>query len=209
MVDTTFTIHKAGGTTVIADAATSAPRDSNRINRRETVSYTFRNLVTRLSVESGESMTIPSGETRTVDVADVSGTLTVDGRLECDGLVVQGGTLTGSGTVDVNERYALELVDLRRYREFAGEFSVLDTLNATKKFSETIDETVLSTLVVGIEPSDELQARGIPGVWGLVEQIRDERSAPLNRNGLSIRVRVLAPFSEYTTISDVTTTLKL
>jgi hypothetical protein len=209
-MDTSFTIYKSDGRQVIAGGATSAPESLNSIARGGTVSYSFRNLETKLIVDSGETETIPGGDTETIDFATVAdgGTLVVDGRLECDELDVDG-TLDLNGELDVNERYALELEDLLVYREYAGQYNLRETLDSTQRYSEQIDESVLTTLVMGIEPSADLQDRGIPGVWGLVDTIRDERASTLTRSVVGIDLTVLAPFSEYDSVSAVKNDLKL
>lgn len=209
-METSFTIHKSDGYQVVADGATSVPESLNNITRGGTVSYSFRNLGTALTIPSGETETIPSGETETIDFVTISdgGTLTVDGRLEADELEVNG-TLDLNGDLDVNERYALELEDLLLYREYAGQYNLRQTLDATQRYSEQIDESVLTTLVIGIEPSDDLKERGIPGVWGLVDDIRDERDPTLTRSAVGIDLTVLAPFSEYSSVSAVQNDLKL
>jgi len=119
------------------------------------------------------------------------------------------GTLDLNGDLEVNEKYALELEDLLLYREYAGQYDLRETLDSTQRFSEQIDESVLTTLVIGIEPSDDLQDRGIPGVWGLVDDVRDERSSTLTRSAVGIDITILAPFSEFGTVSAVKSSLKL
>jgi hypothetical protein len=204
-----FTIYKSDGTDILADVAVGEPAQLNRISRGDSVTFQFRNLATRLSVPSGASETIASSETRRIDFVDVSGALVVDGRLECDELSVDGGTVDVNGTLSVNERVALELADLRKYREYSGEYTLHDTLDATKKFTEQIDETVLNSLVIGIEPTGELKNNGIPGVWGVLDEIVDARSAPLVDSSVTVEMTVLAPFDEYSSVTDVTSALKI
>jgi hypothetical protein len=207
-MNTTFTIHKAGNSVIDADFATSEPARLNNITRGETAEFTFRNMITRLTVESGETFTVPAGTTEQVDFVEVFGTLDVDGTLEADSLLNQG-TVDNDGTLKINERFAFELEDLKAYRRFAGKANLTPTLSATQKFSENIDETELETLVIGIEPNDDLQDEEIPGVWGVVNSITDERNQALNTDAATISVDVLALYSEYNSVSDVTNNLKL
>jgi len=207
-METGFTIHKSGSTVIDADFATNEPARLNNITRGERAEFTFRNMITRLTVESGETYTVPNGTTEQIDFIEVYGTLDIDGTLEVDYLLNQG-TIDNDGTLKVNERFAFELEDLKAYRRFAGKANLTPTLNATQKFSENIDETELGTLVIGIEPNDELQDEEIPGVWGVVTDITDERNQALSTDAATISVDVLALYSEYNTITDVTNDLKL
>jgi len=207
-MDTSFTIHKTGNTVIDADFATNEPARLNNITRGERAEFTFRDMITRLTVESGETYTVQSGTTERIDFVEVFGTLDIDGTLEVDFLLDQG-TIDDDGTLRVNERFAFELEDLKAYRRFAGKANLTPTLSATQKFSENIDETELNTLVIGIEPNQDLQDEEIPGIWGVVNNITDERNQALSTDAATISVDVLALYSEYNTITDVTSDLKL
>jgi hypothetical protein len=207
-MNTGFTIHKTGNTVIDADFATNEPARLNNIIRGERAEFTFRNMITRLTVESGETYTVEAGTTEQIDFVEVFGTLDIDGTLEVDFLSNQG-TIDNDGTLRVNERFAFELEDLKAYRRFAGKANLTPTLNATQKFSENIDESELGTLVIGIEPNDDLQSEEIPGVWGVVTDITDERNQALSTDAATISVDVLALYSEFNSISDVTSNLKI
>lgn len=209
-MDTTITIHTSTNRSVLeADGVSSSPAESNRVRRGATASYRFRNPTTRLTVEGGETATISGGETERIDFVEVrsGGTLIIDGTLTCERLVVDG-TVTVNGTLDVSGPPPTDLEFLRGYREFAGQAQLISTLNSTQKFSESIGDA-LDTLVIGIEPSDDLQFSDIPGVWGVVEGISDGRNQPLTNNTVEIEVSILAPYSKYNSITDVTNSLKI
>jgi len=209
-MDTTLAIHTSTNRSVLeADGISSPPAESNRIRRGATASYRFRNPTTRLTVEDGETVTIAGGETERIDFVEVfsTGTLIIDGTLICEQLT-NDGTVTVNGTLDVSGPPPTDLEFLAEYREFAGQAEVTSTLDSTQKFSESIG-SALDTLVIGIEPSDELQFSDIPGVWGVVESISDGRNQPLTNNAVEIEVSILAPYSEYNSITDVTNNLKI
>jgi len=208
-MDKTVTLHKGDGQRMVADAILGQPAQSNSIQRGQTVTIQLLNLNREdLTVESGDTYTVSAGDTEQYREVVVDGTLTVDGRLEADELAISG-TVNGSGTVAVDEKYAAEIDDLRHHREFAGQFTVRETIDGTQKISETIDNSKLETLVVGIEPSQELQDQFIPGCWGVIETVSDERNAPLTNSRVRVDLRVLAPFSDYADVDAVTTDLRL
>jgi len=206
-MDTRVTLHLAGGETAVADAVLAPVSDWNNITRGDQISLTVVNLNPLLVVAAGESETIAAGTTAQYSDVEVNGTLTVNGTLEVDDLTVNG-TLNVNGTLDVDERYAVEFDELQEYREFAGQYSIRETLDATQRFSETIGDG-LETLVVGVEPSAEFRDAGIPGCWGVVDAISDARNAPLTNSRITIDLRVLTTYSDYNDISAVTSNLRI
>jgi hypothetical protein len=206
----TYTIHKSSPGVIDAPAATSSLADSNTIRRGSQATITFRDPLSRLTIAAGETITVPTGESEKFDfvVIDDGGELIVDGSLAADELT-NNGTLTLNGTLTVSERVALEFEDLRRYREYAGQASITETIDGTQRFIEMIDENAIDTLVVGIEPDQQARNDGIPGVWGVVERITDDRNQPLTTNAITVELRVLAPYEEYSSVADVTSTLKI
>jgi len=206
-MNTQVTLHSAGGETAVADAVLAPASDWNNITRGGQVSLTVVDLRPLFVVSAGESETIASGTTGQYTDVIVDGTLTVDGTLQVADLVVNG-TLDVNGTVDVDEQYAPEFEQFKEYREFAGQYNVRETLDGTQRFSETIDSS-LSTLVIGVEPSQDLQDESIPGCWGVVDGISDARNAPLANSRITIDLRVLATYSDYNDISAVTTDLRI
>jgi len=205
-----YTVHKGSAGVLDVPKETSSISGSNQINLGGTATFEFREMHSRLTVQNGETVTVSNGDTERFDFVTVEsgGTLTVDGTLEADELT-NNGTLNVNGTLKVNERFAFELEDLRPYREYAGNATLRETLNGTQRFSERIDESVLDTLVIGVEPDQSARDDAIPGVWGVVERVTDSRNQPLATNVATIELRVLAPFNEYSSVSDVTSDLRI
>jgi len=206
-MDTTVTLHLAGGETAVADGVFAPISEWNSITRGSSVSLTVVNLNPLLQIDTGESEIIGAGTTAQYSEVVVDGVLTVDGTLQVDDLSVNG-TLNANGTVDVDEQYAVEFDDLKQYREFAGQYNIRETIDGTQRFSETIDSS-LSTLVIGVEPSRDLRDSGIPGCWGVVDSISDARNAALTNSRITIDITVLATYSDFADISAVTTDLRI
>lgn len=207
---TSVTLHTSGVGDMVADSVTTDPATSNRIGSGDTATFSLRAPSTRLTVGSGETVTVGSGVSQDFDEVEVfsGGTLTVDGTLRAEVVSVDG-TLNVNGTLDVTGPTPVDLSFLRDYRIYAGNATLTETLNGTQRFSETIDTAEIDTLVVGIEPSSELKQADIPGVWGVVEDVIDARNRPLSTDAVEITVSVLAPYDKYDTISDVTNNLKI
>jgi len=138
-------------------------------------------------VPSGVTLTIPSGTTLNVDSIVVNGTLDEQGTLN---------SANGS------------LFSLNEFVEWGGSYTTQTMLNSVEKYRLQIPDSVgIDSLVVGVEPSQELQDRGIVGVWGLVDRVRNERNQALTTNRYGVEITVLAPIDEYATVSDVETDL--
>lgn len=208
MSTTTVTIHKAGDKQIEADAVSSSPQGANVIARGEQAVFSFRNLSTRLIVGSGDTETIPPGETEQIDVVTVNGTLIVDGTLEVDELEVSG-TVDVNGELRVNEKHAFGLDDLEEIRPFAGQYSRVETLDAAQPFREFVADSGPDSLVVGIEPNADLQEQNIPGVWGLIASIEDDRAAPLTTQRATVTVDVLAEYSAFDDVAAVRSELEV
>lgn len=209
-MDTSWTIHTSDTTQILADYVQSDPADSNVITRGETASYVFGNVRKTLTVESGATYTIAAGEIERYDLVIVEGTLEINGTLECDKMQVTGGSVTGSGTLDVNGNFAFDLADVEPYSTYAGKFSINETLGSQQPYNERVPSNAnIDTLLIGVEPNDKLKEKTIEGYWGLIEDITDERNRPLSNNQVEIQMRVLAPYDEYADHTDVQTDLEI
>lgn len=208
-METNWTIHTSDTTQILADHTQSAPSESNTITRGETATYVFGNVQKTLTVESGTTYTIPSGETERYDLVIVNGTLEINGTLETDTIEVNG-SVTGSGTLDVNDQYAFELADVEPYSTYSGKFSINETLGSQQPYNELIPSSAtIDTLLIGIEPTADLKNKTIEGYWGLIENITDNRNRPLSNSAVEIQIRVLAPYDEYADHSAVQTDLEI
>jgi len=209
-MQTAYTIYKSNNMTLTADVVTSSLSASNSITRGGSVEITLRerDVGGELIGGSGESVTIDDTQTKKRVEINSGGSLTINGTLRSETVDNQG-TLTLNGTLTVDERLFLELEDLREYREYAGNATLTETLDGTRRFAETINTAAVDSLVIGIEPNDSLKDRGIPGVWGVVDSVTDARNRQLTTNAITLSLTVLAPFSEYNSVSDVTNDLRI
>jgi hypothetical protein len=186
---TLWRIHTKSNGSLTAKAATNGPADLNRPTRGETAAWTFRLASEALVVPSGETYTVESGTEEVYSSADIDGTLNVDGTL----------TLT-EGQFDT----------LRQLADHAGSFATVQTLNNTQNYREQIpSDASVDSIVVGIEPAQALKDRNVDGVWGIVSNGTDARSAALSRNLFQLEVQVLAEYSEYADHSAIETALQV
>ena len=197
MVNTEFTLGTGQNTAIIANGIVSDPSETNTITRGDTATYTFLNALKQLKIDVGETYTVPSGETERYDLVVVDGTLEINGTLEADE-VDNNGTITGSGTLKVNEKFAFELADVEQYSTYAGKYSLNETLGSAQKYNELLPDTAgIDSLLVSVEPSSDLQDKTINGYWGLIENITDTRNRPLSNNQVDMTIQILAPKDEY------------
>lgn len=207
-MQTGYTVYINDNTTLEADVVTSSLSVSNQIARGESVEITLRDVDLQLIVGDGETVVIDDTQEINRVKINSGGTLTVDGTLRADELGNQG-TLNVNGTLTVSESVGVELEGIRQYREYAGNATLTETIDGTQRFSETIDTGALDSLVIGIEPNSDLKNRGIPGVWGVVDSVSDSRNRQFSTNAITLSLKVLAPYSEYNTVSGVTNDLRI
>jgi hypothetical protein len=140
-----------------------------------------------VTVESGATLTLP------------------DGALLQATQVTGGGTVTGAGAIQITGDLDAAF---NEYMQWAGSWATLEMLNNVVKYRMQFpDSAAIDSLVWGITPNTELADRNVVGVWGLVENIDNERNQSLTTNRYSVDVTVLAPINDYATISDVETEL--
>jgi hypothetical protein len=140
-----------------------------------------------VTVEDGATLTVPEGSLLQATEVTGPGTVTGEGAIQ----------ITGDLDAAFNE-----------YAEWAGSYATLEMLNSQVKYRIQIpDDAGIDSLVWGITPNTELADRNVVGVWGLVENIQNERNQALSINRYAVDVTVLAPINDYATISDVETDL--
>lgn len=176
--------------------------DPNNWTRGESASFTFElptfdgdltvsGTYTVSGVESYGSITVESGATLTIP----------------SGTVLQGETLTNNGTIDQDGTLTINdatTETLNKYVEWAGSWATMEMLNNVVKYRTQLpDAEPVDSLVWGIEPNSDLQGENVVGVWGLVESIDNQRNQPLTTNRYQIDVTVLAPLDEYADIDAV------
>jgi len=164
--------------TIYADYAQHSLGDTP-ITRGETASFEFHfqdPATEPLVVPSGTTYTIPAGTTEIWPSVDVQGTLDVQGSL----ILTEGD----------------DFVDLRSLSEHAGSYSPLPSIQNEYKIRQQKPSTAPS-LIVGIEPSQDLKDEDVPGVWGVVDAGTDTRENTYSEYVFSLDVTVLNTLDEY------------
>jgi len=170
-------IHTSAGT-LYADRAQHTLSDTP-ITRGESASFEFHFQEVgedTLVVPEGTTYTIPAGETEVWPDTDVQGTLDVQGSL----ILTEGD----------------DFVDLRALSEHAGSYSPLPSIQNEYKIRQQKPSTAPS-LIVGIEPSQDLKDEDVPGVWGVVDSGTDTRENTYSEYVFSLDVTVLNTFDAY------------
>jgi len=188
--------------TVRADGLLSSPAEVNQSTRGGTATLRLLNPSDALVVRSGETHTVPTGETETFDrvIIETNATLTVDGTLEVFEFLNNDGTVDNNGVITFTDG---EKEDLLKYQPFAGKFTVTETLASEQTFRERLpDDAEVSSLLVRFVPDTDLQDRQIGGVYGLIDGVTDSRPAALSQDEIEVTVRVLANSGEYSSLTD-------
>lgn len=87
---------------------------------------------------------------------------------------------------------------LEELAQWAGSFTTMEMIDNTVKYRDQLPSSAtITSCVLGIEPSTELTADNVVGVWGLLESVSNQRNQPLTTNRYQFDVTVLAPYDEY------------
>jgi hypothetical protein len=170
------------------------------------------NVLKHLSIDTGDTYTVVSGDTERYDLVTVSGTLEIEANatLQADKLDINGGLVTGPGKLEVNEQFAFELADVEQYSTYAGKYSISETLGSQQTYNELLPDTAtINSLLVSVEPSSDLQNKTVNGYWGLINNITDSRNRPLSNKQVTMDIAILAPFDEYSDRTSVQTDLEV
>jgi len=211
MVDTEYIIRTADVTLPVEHIQTD-PSDANNRTRGGTVTIDayVNDPMGELVVPSGETYTVPSGETQVYGGADIDGTLAIDGELIIYGTVDNDGTINNNGILTIHNRNVDPFAELLEFDRHAGSYSLESALNNTQRYKERLPTTPnVSSLVVGIEPNNELQTEEIAGKWGLISNITDSRTRALTNDVITIEIDILADLAEYSDLNNVQTALKI
>jgi len=145
----------------------------------------------------GENLVVPSGETYTVESAteeiyysaDIDGTLNVNGTL----------TLT-AGTFE----------QLQEYEQEADNFVRHTTESNNHKYTLQLpSNSSIDSLLVGIQPSQDLQDKNVEGLWGLITGGTDNRNNALTNYDYELEVWKLADYNEYSDTTAVANDLEV
>lgn len=190
--DVFYTLHTESNSTISAVYTTEAPSEFNQVSRGERAQFTFEFPTESLVVESGETYTVESGTTEIFQTVDVK----ENGTLDVNGTLIE----TGGNNV----------AELQRYQDHAGSFATQETLNNARRYRLGIPSGIdITSLVLGIEPSQTLQDNDVPGIWGLVESVSDPRRQALSDERVTVQLLVLDRFSAYTDHTDIQNSLEM
>lgn len=81
---------------------------------------------------------------------------------------------------------------------YAGEYDGFTGLNLREQYQDYIPpDAPIESLLIGIEPDTELSNNNITGVWGVIDQLTDQRNAPQTDLQFELSIYVLTEFNEY------------
>ena len=113
---------------------------------------------------------------------------------------------TAQITVEVDN--ATDFETLLSYQDYAGKYTVINTLDGKDRYAEFTPDTA-DGLVFGVDTGTDLTSIYVNGIWGLVSNITDARNTALNTNRISVELQVLGFYSDYTDHRDVEQDLKV
>jgi len=191
--DEYWTVYTNDKGTLSASYAIGGPTGLNRVSQGGNVTIRLEFTTDFLIVESGETYTVKSGTTEIFTYTDVK----ENGQL----IVEENGQLIRTGGDNIQE--------LQIYDDHAGSYQTTQSIDQTVSYTEFLPDNIdVSSLVIGIEPSQKLKDRGIRGCWGLLDSATDVRTMGLTTNQFELSVTVLGQYSDFTDIDDVITQLK-
>jgi hypothetical protein len=202
---TQWTVETQSNGSYTAAFAINDPAELNNFSVGESATFelTFQSDG-NLTVASGETVSVPGGETR------YYGTITIEnnGTLDIDG-TVYAETVDNDGTIDNDGTLTIQgdsVSNLLTFDEFAGDYATVTSLTNRVSYREQYRSSEpIDSLVFGLTSDlDEMR-----GVWGLVDNVTDTRPNALNVQRVSIEVTVLATYNEYSDHSTLETDLEL
>lgn len=142
-------------------------------------------------------------------MSDVSWTIVTDpdGNVTAKHLTGNPPTVTRGRTIRVVVDFTeANYVTVRDYLDFAGAASTFVALDGTAYYRE--HSTASETLVLGFNPSGADLDSNILGWWGLLMGGEDQTPPVFTGHRLMLETFVLAEYSEYASISAVSTALE-
>lgn len=210
---TNFKIRTKSNGLLVGKFATNDPAEVNNITRGDTASFElhFDDSGSDLVVNSNESYTVESGTVEGFDgiIVNSGGELTINGELIGNSLT-NNGTINNNGTLTINAGTITGYDTLLEYDEFAGKYSLSETLNSEQRYKERLPTGInIDSLVLEITPSPDLQSEHIEGIWGIIENVSDDRPSALSINRITVEVQILAELEQYTDHTAVENALKI
>lgn len=194
MSDIGYTLELKNQVNIRGSYLTTEPRRANQVTRGERAEINLH-FPTDDLVVSG-SYTVSAGDVEQYDeiVVESGATLTIEGELYGNTLD-NDGTVTNNGTLTVYGSVISRVQDLADY---AGSYAEQTTLNGTVKFRNQIPSNAdVNSLVVGVEPSANIQDNDVDGFWGIVDRGSDTRNTALSDGQYQLQLTVLAELAEY------------
>lgn len=149
-------------------------------------------------VEEYDSITIPSGVTVTVYGILQANDATIDGDLVVED---NGQAIFFEGNARSN---------LLAYREWANKYQTQKMLDGRVKYREQVDDSdFVDSLVVKVEPANDLHTQNVNGVWGIIDEVTDERGPVLDTNRITISVTILSELDNYANHTEIENELLL
>lgn len=195
MVNPNWTIYTQDGK-LYPDYATG---DLHNITDGETSTFVFgfESLdggTSELIVEDGETYVLSDGR----EVYEYAKTQDGGERIIEDGAQL---VITGENT----QSDLIEGLD-----QEAGHFVDYTTIQNEHKFRNKLpQDSDISSLLVGIEPSQELQDRDVKGIYGVVEGMTDNRNSSLTNYQYQMTILKLADFDEYSDLTSAASDLEV
>lgn len=187
MTDTTITIHTSQNGSFDADALTG---QWPTFTRGSTIPLRFwfdhDKSDEWLIVEDGESFNVPDGDTVTRYRARASGSGSI--------------TVQDSGSLVIDETGFNLLLE---YVGWADAAAYGQGLDHRPYYREQHPESDVTSIVLGVEPSQDLRERGVRGFWGVLTSGSDERNSALTNYQLGLEFYALAYYTEYETRLDL------
>jgi len=156
----------------------------------------------QVTVDDPQTHTVKSGET------EIYGTLSIGqfSKVIVEGVLIAE-DIINNGFLDNNNRIYNGFTAegfIQRLDDYAGKFTVSETLAASQQYREFIPvDTRIESLLLGIEPSTDLQNKDIGGIWGLVQNVTDSRNQAISTTRHTLEVQILERYREYETHTDV------
>lgn len=148
------------------------------------------------------TVNIPSGGFK-IDTRG-NGIIICHANLATPNAVVVGQT----NTLSLHIKYNLAV--LLEYGEWAGKYETSTMLDGTEKYTDRIPPgDNIDTILVGIEPSDDLQNNNVPAFYGVIDSISDSRNPTLDTDIVDISLTMLAAYDDYADIDAAVTDLRL
>lgn len=208
MTDTTYKVHTKSNGTLIGEFNSAGP---NITTRGQDVEFTLWLPPSDSDLVVSDSVTIAGTNAYDTITVESGGTLTITGTGNVyTGEVANNGTIDNQGTLVINSSFKGSFENVIQYGDYAGKTTTVELLSGEHRYREFVSASPdIDSLLVGIEPSNDLQNKDITGVWGVISGVSDPRGPALNTHRYTITITILAEYSEFSDHNSAETTLKV